>query len=236
VRTASSPLPISHLRAFEAKFAVPVIETYGLTEAASTVAANPLPPGMHKAGSVGLPLGVGLRVCVPRQPDEATAPPLCDVAPGDVGEICIQGPSVVHAYQGNADPDAFQDGWFRTGDLGYQDRDGYLFITGRRRDVINRGGENIAPREVEEVLALHPDVREVAVIGRPDALYGEVVVAYVVLRHPDDGADVASLRAHASQHLSRAKVPVDYIPVDALPRTASGKLARQQLRQSEVHS
>jgi acyl-CoA synthetase (AMP-forming)/AMP-acid ligase II len=235
VRTASAPLPAAHLRAFEARFGIPVIETYGLTEAASQVAANPVPPGVHKAGSVGLPIGVTIRICAPRREEDSEEAPLVDVAYGDMGEICVQGPSVIHAYQHNAGQQSFQAGWFRTGDLGYQDADGYIFITGRLRDVINRGGENIAPREVEETLALHPAVHDVAVVGRPDPLYGEVVVAYVVPRAEIGDDIIASLREHATRHLSPPKVPADFMLVTALPRTVSGKIARQRLREQEVY-
>ena len=233
-RTASAPLPAAQLHAFEAHFGIPVVETYGLTEAASQVAANPVPPGIHKAGSVGLPAGVALRICAPRREEDADDTPLIDVAPSAPGEICVQGPSVIHAYQDNAGQQSFQAGWFRTGDLGCQDADGYIFITGRLRDVIIRGGENIAPREVEEALALHPAVSEVAVVGRPDPLYGEVVVAYVVLHAGVSDDIIPALRAHAERHLSAPKVPVDIICVAALPRTASGKIARQRLRENEV--
>lgn len=226
VRTASAPLPAAQLRAFEAKFGLPVIETYGLTEAASQVTANPVPPGRHKPGSVGLPVGVDLRICTQHE--------FHDVVQGEVGEICVRGPGVVQAYVGNADAEVFQDGWFRTGDLGYQDNDGYLYITGRLREVIIRGGENVAPREVEETLLGYPGVREVAVVGRPDALYGEVVVAYVVVENPHDETLKANLHTYAVQHLSRPKVPVDFILVESLPHTSSGKVAHQELREQET--
>lgn len=235
-RTASSPLPASHLRAFEAQFGIPLIETYGLTEAASQIAANPVPPGLHKAGSVGLPVGVALRICAPRAEADGEQMSLVDVVRGEMGEICVRGPSVIHAYQDNAGQQSFQHGWFRTGDLGYQDADGYIFITGRLRDVIIRGGENIAPREVEEALASHPAVRDVAVVGRPDPLYGEVVVAYVVAQDGVGDTIIPALREHAAQRLSPPKMPVDFILVAALPRTASGKIARQRLREQEVSS
>jgi acyl-CoA synthetase (AMP-forming)/AMP-acid ligase II len=179
IRTGSAPLPATDLQAFEARFGIPVIETYGLSEAASQVVANPVPPGIHKPGSAGRAVGVALRICYPRTAMNGDA--LRDVARGQTGEICIAGPGVISAYQDNVGAEAFQDGWFRTGDLGYLDEDGYLFIRGRLREVINRGGENIAPREVEEVLLRHPDVRAAAVVGRPDSIYGEVVVAYVVI-------------------------------------------------------
>jgi acyl-CoA synthetase (AMP-forming)/AMP-acid ligase II len=179
VRTGSASLPAADLQAFEARFSIPVIETYGLSEAASQVAANPIPPGVHKPGSAGRPVGVDLRICLPRTNESGET--LHDVAPGETGEICVAGPSIIDGYQNNSGREAFQDGWFRTGDLGYLDEDGYLFIKGRSREVINRGGENIAPREVEEVLTGHAAIREVAAVGRPDPIYGELGVAYIAV-------------------------------------------------------
>lgn len=231
VRTASAPLPAIHQIAFERRFGIPVIETYGLSEAASQVAANPVPPGQHKPGSVGVPTGVAMRICAPR----AAASPdgrLRDVVPGTEGEICVRGPNVIASYEGNASADAFYDGWFRTGDLGYRDADGYLFITGRLRDVINRGGEKVSPREIEEVLLAHPAVRDVAVIGAPDPLYGQRVVAYVVPRQGHGWSEHAegSLRAYCAERLSAYKVPEAIYVVETLPRNGNGKLARQQVQ------
>src|SRR5438445_4922841 len=159
MRTGAAALPVSVLLAFEAKFGIPLIETYGLSEGASEVTANPVPPGRHKPGSAGLPVGVSLRICRPRADGDER---LHDVPRGETGEICISGPSLISAYYSNADKESFQDGWFRTGDLGYQDEEDYLYISGRLRDVIIRGGENIAPREVEEVLETNPAVRDAA--------------------------------------------------------------------------
>ncbi|HZS77378.1 MAG TPA: AMP-binding protein [Ktedonobacteraceae bacterium] len=230
VRTASAPLPVAHMQSFEAKFGVPVIETYGLSEAASQVAANPVPPGRHKAGSVGLPTGVCMRICRPRM--DTIDDELHDVVPGTPGEICIKGPSVIHAYVGGQGQEAFKDGWFRTGDLGYQDSDGYLYITGRVRDVIIRGGENIAPREVEETLLRHPAVQEVAVVGLPDPIYGEQVAAFVVAHAGWSEAEVVeSLREFATQNLSSYKVPAEIVVVDALPKNGTGKVERRLLRE-----
>ncbi len=230
VRTASAPLPAIQLAQFERQFGVPVIETYGLTEAASQVCANPLPPERHIPGSVGKPVGVALRIC---RPGSASEPLLQDVAPGETGEICIAGPSVVSTYVGQAAAEAFQGGWFRTGDLGYQDAEGYIYLIGRLREVILRGGESIAPREIEEVLLAHPAAREAAVIGRPDALYGEQVVAYLVAREPWTDALEERLRAHCAAHLTRNKVPSAFIATDALPRTLTGKIDRQKLAGQE---
>ncbi|GAC1567648.1 MAG: hypothetical protein NVS3B14_14330 [Ktedonobacteraceae bacterium] len=230
VRTASASLPVAHLKAFEEKFGIPVIETYGLTEAASQVAANPVPPGLHKAGSVGLPVGVSLRICHPGTDDCQQG--LQDVATGASGEICIKGLGVIQSYWGNEDQESFRDSWFRTGDLGYQDEDGYLYINGRLRDVIIRGGENIAPREIEEVLHAHPAVQDVAVVGRPDNIYGEQVVAYVILHDAwNPTGSVESLRDYAAQNLSSHKVPADFIVLDSLPRNHTGKVDRHFLRE-----
>lgn len=229
VRTGSAPLPPAHLRAFEACFGIPVIETYGLSEAASQVVANPIPPGVHKPGSAGLPVGVELRICYPLNLDKE----LRDVAPGEIGEICVAGPGVIDAYQDDVGQESFQDGWFRTGDLGYLDEDGYLFIKGRLREVINRGGENIAPREIEEALQGYPAVREIAVVGRPDAVYGEQPVAYLTVRGNWNRGDVGELRHYAAQQLSSQKVPVDFVILDALPKNATGKVERRLLRARE---
>lgn len=232
VRSASAPLPVVQLRAFERRFGIPVVETYGLTEAASQVAANPVPPGRRKPGSVGLPVGVSLRVCEPPVQESGDAA-LRDVAAGAVGEICVAGPGVISGYLGDAAPAAFRDGWFRTGDLGYLDADGYLYVTGRLRDVIIRGGENVAPREVEEVLLGDPAVRDAAVVGEPDALYGQRVVAYVVPAHPGWGSDdAAAVRDRCATALAGYKVPERIIAVSALPRTRSGKIQRHLLREA----
>ena len=224
VRTASAPLPLVQLMAFEKRFDIPVIETYGLSEAAATVAANPAPPERHKPGSVGFPIGVSLRVCRPL--DEQPIGRLHDLPSGEEGEICISGPSVIDGYDNGASAGSFQDGWFRTGDLGYLDRDGFLFITGRIKDVINRGGEKISPREVEEIMLAHPMVRDAAVIPEPDPIYGQRPVAYVVIE-PRDGANpISSIREHCAKHLSAYKVPARFVPVAELPRTGTGKIRR----------
>ena len=225
VRTASAPLPAFHLKAFESRFGIPVVETYGLSEAASQVAANPVPPGRHKPGSVGLPAGVEMRICLPAEEGDPRG--LKDVAHGEEGEICISGSSVISGYDGGSGAGSFVDGWFRTGDMGYRDQDGYLFITGRIRDVINRGGEKISPREVEETLLTHDDVSDVVVIGEPDPTYGQRAVAYVVPRQPGLRDLESRLRDYASQRLSRYKVPTAFILVDDLPRTRTGKVQRR---------
>jgi acyl-CoA synthetase (AMP-forming)/AMP-acid ligase II len=232
VRTGSAALPPANMHAFETRFGIPVIETYGLSEAASQIVANPLPPGQHKAGSAGRPTGVTLRICLPRLSEDTQ--PLCDVPEGELGEVCITGPAVIEGYQSNEGGESFQDGWFRTGDLGYLDSEGYLFLKGRMREVINRGGENIAPREIEELLQRYSLVREAAVVGRPDAIYGEQVVAYLAVREHWSATDLAGLRQYAALHLSAPKVPVDMIVLDDLPRNATGKIDRRLLREREL--
>lgn len=231
VRTGSAPLSPADLHAFEARFGIPVIETYGLSEAASQIVANPFPPGIHKPGSAGLPVGVELRICYQLASGEERG--LRDVPPGETGEICVAGPSLIQAYQDNRSQESFQDGWFRTGDLGYLDDEGYLFIKGRLREVINRGGENIAPREIEEVLQNYPAVREAAVVGRPDPIYGEQPVAYLTVREYWNQEDAVELRRYAAQHLSPQKVPIDFVTLDMLPKNATGKVERRLLRVRE---
>lgn len=230
VRTGAAPVPPNDMRAFETKFNVPVVETYGLTEATSQVTANPVPPGKRKPGSAGLPVGVSLRVCKPGRGDSR----LEDAPQGEAGEICVRGPSVVSGYYANAGSFAFQEGWFRTGDLGYLDDEGYVHIHSRLRDVIIRGGENIAPREVEEVLEAHPSVREAGVIGRPDRLLGEQVVAYIVPNEPWTPQAEQGLNEHAAKNLSAHKVPTQFIAVDSLPRNEIGKLQHRRLQERDA--
>lgn len=224
IRTASEPLPQENLKRFEAKFGIPVIETYGLSEAASTVAANPVPPGKHKAGSVGLPLGVKVKVC-DRESGKA-------LSKNEVGEIWIKGPSVMKKYENNLSKGSFTNGWFKTGDLGFLDEDGYIHITGRIKDIIIRGGENISPREIEEVLLGFPGVREVTVVGIPDPIYGESVVAFVVLQgNKTKGLD-KKMKIYASSKLAPQKVPEKINILDDLPRNKTGKVDKNSLRLS----
>jgi acyl-CoA synthetase (AMP-forming)/AMP-acid ligase II len=228
VRSASAPLPLTVLEAFERRFGVAVIETYGLSEAASQIAANPVPPGERRPGSVGRPTGVTIRICQSRARSEDE--PLSDAVTGTVGEICVRGPSVIARYVDGRAPDAFVDGWFRTGDLGYFDQDGYLYIVGRKRDVIIRGGENVAPREVEEAILATSCVRDVAVVGAPHPLYGQRVIAYVVPSLPWTATTAEALRRACALRLSAYKIPEHFVAVKELPRSPFGKLQRQPLQ------
>ncbi len=226
VRSASAPLPALHGRRFEARFGVPVIESYGLTEAASQVCVNPLPPGKHKFGSAGVPYGVELRVV-----DEADR-----VLPhGEVGEIVIRGQGVIASYAyGDEAGASFRGGWFHTGDLGYLDEDGYLFITGRSKEMINRAGQKISPREVEEVIGRHAGVKACAVIGLPDDLYGERVVAYVIPEESvrrQDASFKEQLRALCVATVSAYKCPAEFHLVEEIPLGPTGKIQRHRLKQ-----
>ncbi len=221
VRSASAPLPLPDLNRFQSRFGVPIVETYGLTEAGSQVAANPLPPGRRKPGSVGLPVGVRLEVV---DPDGVR------VRAGDPGEVRIGGPGVVDRYViAGEGVQSFRDGWFYTGDHGYQDREGYLYLTGRTRELINRGGQKVPPREVEDVLLQHPSVTQAAVIGIPHGLLGEEVAAYVVVDGPSAGV-LEALDALARRELSAYKRPVAIHAVDRLPVGPTGKIQRLRLK------
>jgi acyl-CoA synthetase (AMP-forming)/AMP-acid ligase II len=225
VRSASAPLPPSTLRRFEAAFGIPVIETYGMTEAASMIAANPL-DGVRKPGSVGLPAGTELRVV---QLAGGWPVPCPDHV---VGRVQIRGPGVITAYASGARTGAIDpEGWLDTGDLGHLDEDGYLFLAGRSDDVINRGGEKIYPREIEDVLLAQHTVLSAAVVGAPDDVLGERPVAYVVPALPlppeqiQDALDKACEAA-----LPRHKRPGTIVVVDELPLGPTGKIARRHLQ------
>ncbi len=219
IRSASSSLAPAILNGLEAMFGVPVLETYGMTEAASQIAANPFE--LRKIGSVGRAAGPDIAIM-----DEAGR----RLASGERGEIMLRGPNMSRGYYNDeaATQAAFRDGWFRTGDLGYLDEDGYLFIVGRIKDVINRGGQKISPLEVEEVLLAHPAVLEAGVFAVPHAKLGENVAAVVVLR-PNSEATSDQLRQFARKRLAAYKVPSLIHGVAALPKGASGKVKRNAL-------
>ena len=235
-RSASAALPPEHLRAFEARFGIDVVETMGLTETAAPAFSNPMQATARKLGSVGR--ASGCEACV--VDGAVSAEPLPDgvsdlvhpLPDGKVGEILIRGPNVMQGYYKNeaATRATFTaDGWLRTGDLGYRDADGFFFVTGRIKELIIKGGENIAPREIDEVLLRHPAVLEAAAVGVPDRHYGQEIVACIVLRAPDDGKVGDQIRAFCHEHLGRYKTPRDLHFVDALPRGPSGKVQRLKM-------
>ena len=188
-----------------------------MTEAAHQMASNPLPPRPRKFGTVGPATGVRIGVA---DADGRPRPA------GEPGEVVIQGPGVIHAYENNPDANAasFVDGWFRTGDQGVLDADGYLQLLGRIKELINRGGEKVAPPEVDEVLLAHAAVAEAVCFGIPHPTLGEEVAAAVVLRAPASEAD---LLAHCRDRIAEFKCPKRIYVVETIPRTATGKIHRR---------
>ena len=223
VRSSSASLPPRVMVDLEALFDAPVIEAYGMTEASHQMASNPLPPAARKPGSVGLPAGTRIRV---------VAADGTDVPGGERGEIVICGAGVVAGYEAEpaVNAAAFVDGWLRTGDQGRFDEDGYLYVTGRLKELINRGGEKVSPKEIDEVLLEHPQVLEAAAFGVPHPSLGEDVAAAVVVR--DRAAvDAPALRAHLLKRLAVFKVPSRLLLVDAIPKGSTGKIERVSLAQ-----
>jgi acyl-CoA synthetase (AMP-forming)/AMP-acid ligase II len=226
VRSASAPLPTAFLERFERATRVPVIETYGMTEAGSQICANPL-DGPRKPGSVGVPVGVEVRVDTSASPPDAPA----------VGQVEIRGPTVIRAYEAAGYEDRFDArGWLRTGDLGYLDDDGYLYLVGRVDDVINRGGEKLFPREIEELVMGLPDVVGAAVVGVPDDVLGQVPVLYAQLEGVCEplAGDEARIRVTRildvlCRSLPRERRPVQVNVVASLPAHATGKIQRRLL-------
>lgn len=226
IRTASAPLSPLLAEQFERRFKIPVIESYGMTEAAGQICINPLPPGRHKTGSVGVPCGVKLRIL-----DDD----LQELPPGMSGQIAIRGQSIISHYVDVSDASqGFHAGWLLTGDLGVLDEDGYLRITGRKKELINRAGEKISPREVEDVLNAHPGVQLAAVVGEPDPIYGEIVIAYIVAQegqNPNGLLLAKELMSYCSKHLSKPKRPAQIRLVQKLPIGATGKVQKHRLQQ-----
>ena len=217
IRSCSASLPPQVMHDLEAAFGAPVLEAYGMTEAAHQMASNPLPPGERKPGSVGP--GTDVRLSIMDGNGR-------HLKPGERGEVVIQGPNVMTGYEGNAEANlaCFTDGWFRTGDQGVLDAAGYLTLVGRLKELINRGGEKISPREIDEVLLAHPAVAEAVCFGVPHPTWGEEVAAAVVLR---EAATESDLLAYCRERLSDFKRPKQIHITDAIPRTASGKIQRR---------
>lgn len=221
-RSASAPLPPDHLRAFQEKFGIGVIETMGLTETVAPAFSNPLDPAMRKVGSVGRPSG-----CEARIVNEHGV----ELPDGTAGEIVIRGPQVTPGYYKNEAATAgafFPGGWFRSGDIGVRDADGFYFVTGRIKELIIKGGENIAPREIDEVLLRHPAVLDAAAVGVPDRHYGQEIMACVI-RREGHACSEDELKAFCTEHLGRYKTPKTIYFVDELPRGPSGKVQRLKL-------
>lgn len=220
-RSASAPLPKATLAEWEKTFKLPMVETLGLTETAGTVSTNPMPPATCKPGSVGLPCGNDIEIV-----DKNNQP----CPPGVVGEVSIRGSNLLSFYYKNpeATESSLVDGWFLTGDLGQKDEEGYIFLTGRSKELIIRGGENIAPREIDDILYQHEAILEAAAVGVDDENYGQEVVACVALR---DGfsCSEAELKAFCEEAVGKYKAPKIIYFLDELPKGPSGKILRLQL-------
>jgi oxalate---CoA ligase len=218
IRSSSASLPAPVMLELEKTFGVPVIESYGMTEAAHQMASNPLPPRPRKPGSVGI--AAGPEVAILDGDGEV-------LGVGEVGEVSIRGPNVTLGYEANpeANAKAFTNGWFRTGDQGLLDEDGYLRLTGRLKELINRGGEKISPLEIDEVLMVHPAVAQVVTFGIPHEKLGEEVGAAVVLREGQTATE-RELRDFAATRLADFKVPRKIVLLSEIPKGATGKLQR----------
>ena len=221
-RSASAPLPPEHLLAFQKKFGIGVIETMGLTETVAPAFSNPYEPEKRKVGSVGVPSG-----CEARIVDERGI----ELPDGTAGEIVIRGPQVTPGYYKNeaaTEGAFFPHGWFRSGDVGVRDADGFFYVTGRIKELIIKGGENIAPREIDEVLLRHSAVLDAAAVGVPDKHYGQEIMACVILRAGHTCTE-EELRAFCAEHLGKFRTPRSIRFVAELPRGPSGKVQRLKL-------
>jgi acyl-CoA synthetase (AMP-forming)/AMP-acid ligase II len=218
IRSSSASLPPQVMAQLEATFGAPVIESYGMTEAAHQMASNPLPPRERKPGSVGV--AAGCEVAIMDDAGEL-------LGPGETGEVVIKGPNVASGYVNNpkANDEAFTNGWFRTGDQGHLDAEGYLFLTGRLKEIINRGGEKISPREIDEVLLDHPAVAQVCTFAMPHERLGEEVAAAVVLVEGIPATE-RELRDFCAGRLADFKVPRKMVLVPEIPKGATGKIQR----------
>jgi acyl-CoA synthetase (AMP-forming)/AMP-acid ligase II len=224
IRSCSASLAPQVMHDLEAAFGAPVLEAYGMTEAAHQMASNPLPPGARKPGSVGPGTNVGITI----RDEQGNV-----LAAGERGEICIHGPNVINGYENNPDANAtaFFGEWFRTGDQGVLDEHGYLSLTGRLKEMINRGGEKISPREIDEVLLAHPAVAEAVAFGTPHPTWGEEVAAAIVLR---EGAAVSEsdILGYCRERLADYKRPKQVFLTTQIPRTATGKIQRRVVAQA----
>jgi long-chain acyl-CoA synthetase len=222
--SGGAPIPAEVIDSFERRFGVPILEGYGLSETSSTTTFN-ISATERKVYSVGKPIwGVSVQIWDDQQ---RPLPP----GPEHVGEIVVRGPNVMTGYYGNpqATAAAFAGGWFHTGDLGYFDDDGFLFIVDRIKDLIIRGGYNVYPREVEEVIYAHPKVAEAAVIGIPDPVLGEEVHAIVAVK-PGRTVSAAELTEFVKQRVAAYKYPRTIEFRDSLPKNATGKILKKELR------
>ncbi len=221
-RSASSAMPAGMHVDFEEIFQMPMIETMGLTEAAAPILSNPMPPRMRKSGSVGIPFGNEVSL-IDRQEQKLPA--------NQVGEIVIRGDNVISEYYNAPEATASsftRSGWFKTGDLGYQDNDGFYYVTGRIKELIIKGGENISPREIDDVLYHHPCILELAAFGYPDEIYGETVAVAVVLKEKKRCTS-EELIGYCQTELGAFRSPSHVFFVHELPKGPSGKIQRLEV-------
>ena len=220
----AAPMPPEVYRRFEQRFGVKIAEGYGLSEATCVSSLNPVDGRERKIGSVGLPLP-GQEICVVDDAGRA-------LEPGAAGEVVVRGANVMPGYLRNSEAtaEAMRGGWLRTGDIGYLDSDGYLYLVDRKKDMIIRGGENVYPKEVENVLYQHPAVLEAAVVGIPDSVMGEQVKAYIVLR-PGQTVAAEDFLLFCARHLARYKTPKEVAFLPSLPKNAVGKVTKGPLRE-----
>jgi oxalate---CoA ligase len=225
IRSCSAPLAPATLEQLEDRFGAPVLEAYAMTETSHQITSNPLPPGLRKSGSVGA--GTNVEVGIMNGDGEL-------LSVGNRGEVVVRGPTVMQGYRRNpeANEKTFTNGWFRTGDQGALDGDGYLSITGRIKELINRGGEKISPTEIDAVLLGAPAVAEAATFAVPDPIYGEEVEAAVV---PRGDVTAAELQAYCRTRLSEFEIPKVIHFVKELPKDATGKVARLRLAKVFSH-
>ncbi|AWT59789.1 MAG: putative sulfoacetate--CoA ligase [Candidatus Moanabacter tarae] len=218
IRSSSASLPPQVMQRLEEVFSSPVVEAYAMTEAAHQMTCNSLPPGKRKPGTVGRAAGPEVAI----MNEEGLF-----LSIGDVGEVVIKGPNVTSGYENNpiANNEAFKNGWFRTGDQGKLDLDGYLTITGRLKEIINRGGEKISPLEIDDVLMDHPSVEQVVTFAMPHSKLGEEVAVAIVLREGNK-AEERDIQTFANERLANFKVPRKVLFLDEIPKGPTGKIQR----------
>jgi long-chain acyl-CoA synthetase len=219
--TGGAAMPVDVLRSFEDKFGVPIFEGYGLTETTVSVCCNR--PGAKKTGSVGKPYpAVQLKIV----DDEGR-----ETKTGERGEIVVKGSNIMQGYlnRPEATAEAIVDGWLHTGDIGYVDEEGFVFIVDRKKDMIIKGGYNIYPREIEEVLYQMPQVAEAAVVGVQDDAKGEHVRAVISVR-PGTDLDEQQVETYLKENLAKYKLPSEYVFVNELPKGPTGKILKRELR------
>lgn len=221
-RSASAALPIAVIEEFQNRFHIPIIESYGISEGASQITTNPVPPKKTKVGSVGFGFGNEVKVI-----DENNI----EVPNFKSGEVIVRGDNIAIGYYKNevATKEAFIDGWFHTGDIGYFDDEGYLFLSGRKKELINRAGEKLSPREIDEVLYMVPEIELAVTVGVPNRIYGEEVVAYIKLKD-NKSLDPQKIIGFCKERLSNFKVPKEIFFINEFPQGPNGKIQRLKLK------